>query len=63
MLEGPDSVERLIRFAKDRGVTQIFIGHSKRRGWWNQLRGNPVERLIDAAEGIDVRVFPQEPSR
>jgi two-component system sensor histidine kinase KdpD len=63
MLEGPDSVEGLIRFAKERGVTQIFIGHSKRRGWWNQLRGNPVERLIDAAEGIDVRVFPQEPSQ
>ena len=63
MLEGPDSVEKLIQFAKDRGVTQIFIGHSKRRGWWNQLRGNPVERLIDVAEGIDVRVFPQEPSR
>jgi len=62
MLEGPDSVEGLIRFARERGVTQIFIGHSKRRGWWNQLRGNPVERLIDAAEGIDVRVFPQEPS-
>ncbi len=63
MLEGPDSVEGLIRFAKELGVTQIFIGHSKRRGWWNQLRGNPVDRLIDAAEGIDVRVFPQEPSR
>jgi two-component system sensor histidine kinase KdpD len=63
MLEGPDSVERLIQFAKERGVTQIFIGHSKRRGWWNQLRGNPVERLINVAEGIDVRVFPQEPSR
>jgi hypothetical protein len=23
------------------------------------LRGNPVERLIGLAEGIDVRVFPQ----
>ena len=63
MLDGPDTVEGLIRFAKDHGVTQIFIGHSKRRGWWNKLRGNPVERLIDLAEGIDIRVFPQEPSR
>jgi K+-sensing histidine kinase KdpD len=63
MLEGPDSVEGLIRFAKERGVSQIFIGHSKRQGWWNPLRGNPVERLIGAAEGIDVRVFPQEASR
>lgn len=61
MLEGQDSVDVLIRFARERGVTQIFIGHSMRRGWWNQLRANPVERLIDSAEGIDVRVFPQEP--
>jgi hypothetical protein len=30
-----------------------------RKGWWHKLRGNPVERLIDLAEGIDVRVFPQ----
>lgn len=59
MLEGTDSIDALIHFAKERGVTQIFIGHSQRRGWWNQLRGNPVERLIDSAEGIDVRVFPQ----
>ena len=28
-------------------------------GWWERLRGNPVERLISLAEGIDVRVFPQ----
>ena len=63
MLEGPDSVESLIRFARERGVTQIFIGHTRRQGWWNQLRGNPVERLIDSAEGIDVRVFPQEASK
>jgi len=63
MLEGPDTVEALIRFARERGVTQIFIGHSMRRGWWNQLRGSPVERLIDQAQGIDIRVFPQGASR
>jgi len=60
MLEGHDYVRTLIRFARARGVTQIFIGHSQRHGWWHRLRGNPVERLIALAEGIDVRVFPQK---
>jgi len=59
VLEGSDSVEAIIRFAREKGITQIFIGHSMRSGWWNKLRGNPVERLIESAEGIDVRVFPQ----
>src|SRR6516162_979943 len=59
VLEGPDVVRSLITFAREIGITQIFIGHSQRSDWWQRLRGNPVERLIDLAEGIDVRVFPQ----
>jgi two-component system sensor histidine kinase KdpD len=62
-LEGADSIQALVHYAKERGVTQIFIGHSMRRVWWNRLRGNPVERLIEAAEGMDVRVFPQDRTR
>jgi two-component system sensor histidine kinase KdpD len=60
VLEGHrDPVKALITFAREMGVTQIFIGHSMRTGWWHRWRGNPVERLIGLAEGIDVRVFPQ----
>jgi len=59
VLEGPDVVRALITFAREIGITQIFIGHSMRSDWWHRLRGNPVERLIGLAEGIDVRVFPQ----
>jgi two-component system sensor histidine kinase KdpD len=60
VLEGHrDPVRALMAFAHEMGVTQIFIGHSLREGLWAKLRGNPVERLIDLAEGIDVRVFPQ----
>jgi two-component system sensor histidine kinase KdpD len=59
MLDGRDPVRALIEFARKNGITQIFIGHSQREGWWHRLRGNPVDRLIDLAEGIDVRVFPQ----
>ena len=59
VLDGHDPVRALMEFARENGITQIFIGHSQRRGWWHRLRGNPVDRLIDLAEGIDVRVFPQ----
>jgi two-component system sensor histidine kinase KdpD len=59
VLEGSDPVKALITFAREIGITQIFIGHSMRKGWWPRFRGNPVDRLIDLAEGIDVRVFPQ----
>ena len=59
VLDGRDPVRALIAFALEKGITQIFIGHSMREGWWHRLRGNPVERLIDLAEGIDIRVFPQ----
>ena len=59
VLEGRDPVRELMKFACEKGITQIFIGHSLRQGLWARLYGNPVERLIDLADGIDVRVFPQ----
>jgi two-component system, OmpR family, sensor histidine kinase KdpD len=59
VLEGRDGVRTIFWFARKNGITQIFIGHSQRQGWWNRLRGNPVERLIGLAERVDVRVFPQ----
>jgi two-component system sensor histidine kinase KdpD len=57
ILDGPDAVTEIIRFARERRITQIFIGHTQRRGWMAWAR-NPVDRLIEAAEGIDVRIFP-----
>lgn len=57
-----DPARALVTFARETGITQIFIGHSMRKGWWQQFRGNPVERLIDLAQGMDVRVFPQRTS-
>ena len=58
VIEGGDPVTEIIRFAREHRATQIFIGHTQRRGWLPWSR-NPVDRLIEAAEGIDVRIFPQ----
>jgi two-component system sensor histidine kinase KdpD len=59
ILEGVDPAEAILEFAAAHGVTQIFIGHSRRSGWWTRLAGTPVDRLLDRAENMDVRVFPQ----
>jgi two-component system sensor histidine kinase KdpD len=58
ILEGEDPVEALLQFARSRGITQLFIGHSQRSGLWSRLWGNPVDRLIRLSRGMDVRVFP-----
>lgn len=63
ILSGEDVVDAILRFAAKEGVTQIFVGHSQRTGFWQRWRQNPVERLILESRGIDVRVFPQADAR
>ena len=59
ILDGEDPVDTILEFAGAHGVTQLFIGHSQRRGLRWRLWGNPVEKLIRRSRGMDVRVFPQ----
>ena len=58
VLEAADPVESIVQYARSHGVTQIFVGHSMKKDWRARLWGTPVSRLIRAAEGMDVRVFP-----
>jgi two-component system, OmpR family, sensor histidine kinase KdpD len=58
VLESDDPISAIVDFARQNRITQIFIGHSARNTWRDRLFGDPVLRLIRAAEGIDVRVFP-----
>jgi two-component system sensor histidine kinase KdpD len=58
-LHGKDPIATILAYARDHGITQIFVGHNLRRSWRNRLGGTPLDRLIRDAEGIDVRVFPQ----
>jgi two-component system sensor histidine kinase KdpD len=59
ILEGEDPVAAILDFARARGVTQLFIGHTQRSGFAAHLLGSPVDRLIRRAEGMDLRIFPQ----
>jgi two-component system sensor histidine kinase KdpD len=58
ILEGDDPAQVLLDFARSRGVTQLFVGHSQ-RGGLSRLRGSPLDKLIWDSHGMDVRVFPQ----
>lgn len=58
ILEGNDPAEALLEFARSRGITQIFVGHSQRTGL-ARLKGSPLDRLIWQGHGMDVHVFPQ----
>ena len=59
ILEGDDPIEAILEFARERGVTQVFVGHGQDSKWWHRWTGGPIGRLIRGAQGIDVRVFPQ----
>ena len=59
ILDSENPVDALLDFARSRGITQIFIGHSQRSGLWSRMVGNPVDQLIRRSQGMDVRVFPQ----
>lgn len=55
-LKGTDFVDAILQFAREQRITQLFVGHSLRdRGW---LGRSPIDRLIDAADHFDVRLFP-----
>jgi len=58
VVEGEDPVETILQYARSHAVTQIFVGHSTRKGWRTRIFGSPVSRLVRTARGIDVRVFP-----
>jgi len=58
VLEGLDPLEAILAFARSKGITQIFIGHSLHEGGWRRLWSNFVNRLLRSVEGIDVTIFP-----
>jgi len=54
-----DEVTAILEFATQRAITQIFVGRSSLQpDFWTRLRGSLAVRLIRAAEGIDVVVYP-----
>jgi two-component system sensor histidine kinase KdpD len=59
VLSGADAAQAILKFAMQRGITQIFVGHSTApHDGWRWFRSNLVDRLIRSAKEIDVIVHP-----
>jgi len=59
ILEGADEIDTILKFARDQGITQVFVEQGARENWRDRLIGTPLDRLVLGANDIDVRVFPQ----
>jgi two-component system sensor histidine kinase KdpD len=60
ILQGRDPIATVMAFARTRGMTQVFIGHSRRSPFWSRLLGTSVDRLVQLSRGMDVRIFPNK---
>jgi two-component system sensor histidine kinase KdpD len=55
-LEGTDVAAALCRFAREKGVTLLIVGQSRRSGLRHLLQGSVVQKLANNEEGLDVLV-------
>jgi two-component system sensor histidine kinase KdpD len=58
-LSGADPVATLLEFARASRVTQIFVANARAESWRRRFRKSAVDRIIEGADGMDVRVFPE----
>ncbi|NOT09239.1 MAG: universal stress protein [Gemmatimonadales bacterium] len=55
-LESDDVAGALCRFAREKGVTLIIVGQSRRSWWGHVARRSVIDRLLHNTEGLDVLV-------
>jgi two-component system, OmpR family, sensor histidine kinase KdpD len=55
-LTGTDVAATLLQFAREKGVTLILTGQSRRPWWQHPFQGSVVAQLVKNAEGLDVLV-------
>lgn len=61
-LSGPGFTDAVCGLARQRGITQIYLGHARHGGWLHQWATGRLERLLRQAENMDVRIFPRAPT-
>lgn len=60
LLTGSDEVNAILDYARRNHITQLFVGHSLKNPWQRLLSRSTLSRLIRAAEGMDIRIFPNQ---
>jgi two-component system sensor histidine kinase KdpD len=59
LLEGPDPAAELVRFARDRGVTQIYLGR-EHDGLWSFSAGHDfIKQVVRLARDVEVTIVAE----
>ncbi|TAL18742.1 histidine kinase [bacterium] len=59
-LYGKDPVEAVLDFARSHGVGYMLIGRSRRNWFYRLLGRDPMHRMVDMAEGLDLNIVSLE---
>lgn len=57
-LKGKSVSEELLKFARKKHITQLFLGHSKRNKLETFLRGNTINKILKKAKNIEILIIP-----
>jgi two-component system, OmpR family, sensor histidine kinase KdpD len=55
-LQGTDIAAELVRYAREKNVTQLIVGHSDRSRWQELWKGNIINRLTRELRSIDLLI-------
>lgn len=61
-LTGKSVSRELVRFASQKHITQIIIGHANRSFWQMVFRGSPATKILRRAKDIEIHVIPDNRS-
>lgn len=60
ILTGPSISQELSRFAAEKHITQIIIGHSSRTKLQTFLRGSTIDKLLRKLRSVEVHIIPND---
>lgn len=63
ILEGEDTAETLVNFARMNGITQIFVMRHKDEGFASFLRRGRVQRIVALAADMQVTIVADRSSQ
>lgn len=59
-LEGRSISSELIKFSKEKNITKLIIGHSKRTRFQKFFRGSTINKLLEGSKNIEIIVVPYD---
>jgi two-component system, OmpR family, sensor histidine kinase KdpD len=59
-LTGKSVSEELAKYAKEKHVTQIIIGHARRSMFETLMRGSTVNKLLEMAKDVEIHIIPND---